>query len=137
MLYIVYCLYITTYTGNNVILISGEIIIPTDEIKSEDTLVQTVSETIDKMQKRIMWLCDRTLMKYKPEILQQYKCFFTENNVTLYCRYNSSVEEQENILETSSGSGRCEFLRGPEGKRIDKERDFCDSWVGGPAENDG
>ena len=109
-----------------------EIIIPTDEIKSEDTLVQTVCETIDKMQKRILWLCDRTLMKYKPEILQLYKSFFTENNVTLYSRYNSSVEEQENVLETSSGSGRCEFLRG--GKRIDKERDVCDSWEGGPAE---
>jgi hypothetical protein len=132
LLYIVYCLSITTYTGNNVILISGEIIIPTDEIKSEDTLVQTVCETIDKMQKRILWLCDRTLMKYKPEILQLYKSFFTENNVTLYSRYNSSVEEQENVLETSSGSGRCEFLRG--GKRIDKERDVCDSWEGGPAE---
>jgi hypothetical protein len=39
------------------------------------------------------------------------------------------VEEQENILETSSDSGRCEFLRRPEGKRIDKESYFCDSWT--------
>ncbi|CAG2187756.1 unnamed protein product [Mytilus edulis] len=117
----------------------GEVKIPCNSVKDESTLVDTVYNKINSMQKQILWLCENRLRKYKPDVLSDYKCFFTESNVTMaYSRFNSSQEEQSNAgqevmsnagQETSSNTGKEEPLRVRK-ESIALDRDVCNSWAG-------
>ncbi|CAC5423523.1 unnamed protein product [Mytilus coruscus] len=116
----------------------GEVKIPCNGVKDETTLVDTVYNKINNMQKQILWLCENRLRKYKPDVLRDYKCFFTESNVSMaYSRFNSSQDEQSNTgqetmsntgQETSSNTGKEEPFR-VRHDSIALDRDVCNSWA--------
>ncbi|XP_052070831.1 caspase recruitment domain-containing protein 14-like isoform X2 [Mytilus californianus] len=116
----------------------GEVKIPCNGVKDETTLVDTVYNKINNMQKQILWLCENRLRKYKPDVLRDYKCFFTESNFSMaYSRFNSSQDEQSNTgqetmsntgQETSSNTGKEEPFR-VRHDSIALDRDVCNSWA--------
>lgn len=128
--------YLFSEINMDVLYFSAEVVIPSNEVQDKISLVETVMSKVNKMQRRILWLCEKNLEKCKPEVLEEYKCFFTENNHTmLYSRLNSESQEEtsqglestsDTGIETSSLTSRSEPGRK---ESLTLDRNVCYSWA--------